>query len=190
MSAPSPGNVTQLLRKWGTGDLEALDELVPLVYSELRSLSRHYLSRGRPNQSLQATALINEAFVRLIDQDGIDWQNRAHFFGVAARTMRNILVDHARRHRAQKRGGGAEELVFDERIAVVDPSKGRDLLALDEALTSLSAVDENLSQLVELRFFGGLSVRESAAVLKVSQATINRWWRTAKIWLRHELKQK
>jgi RNA polymerase sigma factor (TIGR02999 family) len=184
----SAGNVTQLLREWRGGDREALDRLVPLVYAELRRLSRYYLRRGGGlNQSLQTTAVINEAFVRLIDQDGIDWENRAHFFGIAARTMRNILVDHARRRVAQKRGRGERELRFDERFAAVNPEKGLPLVALDDALSSLSELDPELGRLVELRFFGGLSIPETAVVLGVSPATVKRSWRTARIWLHREL---
>jgi RNA polymerase sigma-70 factor (ECF subfamily) len=183
----SAGNVTQLLKEWADGDREALDRLVPLVYSELRRLSRHYLNRGRFHASLQTTALINEAFVRLIDQNGIGWENRAHFFGIAARTMRNILVDHARKRHAQKRGRSEDQLLFDERVPGVNPEKGVGLVALDDALASLSEVDPELSRLVELRFFGGLTVRETAVVLGVSPATVKRGWRTAKIWLHREL---
>ncbi len=187
LSDTSAGDVTQLLRDWAEGDREALDRLVPLVYSELRRLSRHYLNRGRFHASLQTTALINEAFVRLIDQNGIGWENRAHFFGIAARTMRNILVDHARKRHAQKRGRGEDPLLFDERLADVNQEKGVELVALDDALTGLSEIDPELSRLVELRFFGGLTVRETAVVLGVSPATVKRSWRTAKIWLHQEL---
>jgi RNA polymerase sigma factor (TIGR02999 family) len=187
VSDSSGENVTQLLRDWADGDREALDKLVPLVYAELRRLSRHYLNRGGFNASLQTTALINEAFVRLIDQNGIGWENRAHFFGIAARTMRNILVDHARKRRAQKRGRGEDPLPFDERLAVLNQEQGVGLLALDDALAGLSAIDPDLGRLVELRFFGGLTVRETAAVLGVSPATVKRSFRTAKIWLHREL---
>jgi RNA polymerase sigma factor (TIGR02999 family) len=187
VSATSPGEVTRLLIDWSNGNRQALDRLVPLVYRELRRLSHHFLRRQRPNHSLQTTALINEAFVRLIDQNGINWKNRAHFFGIAARTMRNILADHARRHQAKKRGGGAGEVSFDEAVAAVNQKKDLDLLALDDALTSLSAIDPDLSRLVELRFFGGLTIRETAEVLSVSPATVKRGWTTAKIWLRREV---
>jgi RNA polymerase sigma factor (TIGR02999 family) len=187
LSETSGGNVTQLLRDWAEGDREALDRLVPLVYSELRRLSRHYLNRRRSHSSLQTTDLINEAFVRLIDQNGIGWENRAHFFGIAARTMRNILVDHARGRHAQKRGRGEGQILFDEQVAGVNQEKGVELVALDDALTSLSEMDPELSRLVELRFFGGLTVRETAVVLGVSPATVKRSWRTAKIWLHRAL---
>ena len=187
MTATSSAEVTRLLKNWGNGDREALDKLVPLVYSELRRLSHHYLGRQRRGHTLQTTALINEAFVRLIDQKGVRWQNRAHFFGIAARTMRNILVDHARRHQARKRGGGGREVVFNEEVTVVNEQKDLDVQTLDDALTSLSAIDPDLSRLVELRFFGGLTVRETAEVLGVSPATVKRGWSTAKIWLHREI---
>jgi RNA polymerase sigma factor (TIGR02999 family) len=178
--------VTRLLKKWSDGDRACLDKLVPLVYSELRRLSHHYLSHQPPNHTLQTSALINEAFVRLIDQKGVNWKNRAHFFGIAARTMRNILVDYARRQQAEKRGGKKRAIPFDETVVIVNQQKGPDLLALDDALTSLSAIDPDLSRLVELKFFGGLTIRETAEVLGVSAATVKRGWRTAKIWLRRE----
>ena len=180
------GDVTLLLRRWTEGDREALDELVPEVYAELRRLSRHYLRRG-PRGSMQTTALINEAFVRLIDQDGVDWESRKQFFGIAARTMRNILVDQVRRKTAEKRGGGFEDIPFDEERFAVDSDRRWDLLALDEALTKLSEVDPELSRLVELRFFGGLTVDETAEAMGVSPATVKRNWQTAKIWLYREL---
>lgn len=175
-------DLTQLLRAWGGGDRAALERLVPLVYAELRRLSRHYL-RGGPNRTLQTTALINEAFVRLIDQDGISWESRAHFFGIAARTMRNIVVDHARAKMAAKRGGGKQELLFDDALFLVNEKKGWGLVALDDALEDLAAIDPQLSRLVELRFFAGMTVEETAEVLGVSARTVKRGWRTAKIWL-------
>ena len=189
MSESPPGNVTQLLRDWGRGDRDALDQLVPLVYSELRRLSRRYLRRGL-NPSLQTTALINEAFVRLIDQEGISWENRAHFFGIAARTMRNVVVDYARRALADKRGRGERPLLFDEEIYTVNAEKGWEMLALDEALSDLTAVDAELGRLVELRFFGGLTVEETAEVLGVSPATVKRGWRTSKMWLYRALERR
>ena len=182
------GDVTVLLRRWTEGDREALDELVPQVYSELRRLSRHYLRRG-PRGSMQTTALINEAFVRLIDQDGVDWESRKQFFGIAARTMRNILVDQVRRKTAEKRGGGFEDIPFDEERFAVDSYGRWDLLALDEALTALSEVDPELSRLVELRFFGGLSVDEVAEALGVSKTTVEGEWRAARAWLGKELRK-
>jgi RNA polymerase sigma factor (TIGR02999 family) len=186
MGEPPTGDVTRLLRDWGRGDREALDQLVPLVHSELRRLSRRYLRRGF-HPSLQTTALVNEAFVRLIDQDGINWESRAHFFGIAARTMRNILVDYARKALADKRGRGERPLLFDEEAYTVNGEKGWEVLALEDALTDLAAFDPELGRLVELRFFGGLTVEETAEVLGSSPATVKRGFRTAKIWLRRAL---
>ena len=186
--APSH-DVTQLLIDWSNGNREALDQLIPLVYAELRRLAHGYLSRQATGHSLQTTALINEAFVRLIDQQQVRWQNRAHFFGIAAQTMRNILVDNARRKRAQKRGGGVSTVVFNEAIGVVNDQKGLDLVALDEALNRLADTDSKLSRLVELKFFGGLTIPETAEVLDVSPATVKRGWLTAKIWLRREIEE-
>ena len=182
MADEEPANVTELLRNWAGGDREALDRLVPLVYAELQRLSRHYLRRG-PNPTLQTTALINEAFVKLIEQDGICWESRAHFFGIAARTMRNIVVDHARKAGADKRGGGKPKLLFDDERFLVNDKKGWGLVALDDALEELAEVDPELSKLVELRFFAGMNVEETAEVLGVSPRTVKRGWRTAKIWL-------
>ena len=147
---PVRGEVTQWLVEWGNGDRQALERLIPLVYAELRRLARGYLSRKAPEHSLQPTALINEAFVRLIDHKRIRWKNRAHFFGVAAKTMRGILVDHARKHRAEKRGAGGVTVSFDDAIAVADQQKDLDLMALDDALTGLAAFDPDLGELVEL----------------------------------------
>lgn len=185
----NPPNLTQLLRDWGGGDREALDRLVPLVYAELRRLSHHYLQRG-PHRTLQTTALINEAFVKLIGQDGISWESRAHFFGIAARTMRNIVVDHAREAMAAKRGGGREELLFDAELFMVNEKKGWGLVALDDALEELAEIDPQLSKLVELRFFAGMTVEETAEVLGVSPRTVKRGWRTAKIWLLRQLEHR
>lgn len=185
-TAPSH-EVTQLLIDWSNGNHEALDRLIPLVYTELRRLGHRLLNRQPDGHSLQTTALINEAFIRLIDQDRISWQNRAHFFGIAAQTMRNILVDNARRKRALKRGGGAPTVVFDEAIGVVNDQKELDVLALDDALNRLADMDSKLSRLVELRFFGGLTIPETAEVLQVSPASVKRGWLTAKIWLRREI---
>lgn len=187
MGGTSPQAVTQLLIQWSNGNRQALDKLVPLVYRELQRLARSYLRR-RPNQSIQTNSLINEAFIRLIDQDQIRWENRTHFFGIAARTMRNVLVDHARKRHAQKRGGrGAVRVTFDDAIMPPNQRKDLDLIALDDALTSLAELDPKLSQLVELRFFGGLTIEESAEVLGVSPATVKRGWATAKIWLVREI---
>jgi len=186
-SAASSGDITRWLIEWTKGDRQALDRLVPHVYSELRRLARGYLSRRAPQHSLQPTALINELFLRLIDRDNVDWQNRAHFFGVAAKTMRGILVDHARMQAAAKRGGGEVTLCFDEAIGGEGLGRERELLSLDDALTDLATVDPKLAELVELRFFGGLTIEETAVVLGVSPITVKRSWRTARSWLRREM---
>jgi RNA polymerase sigma-70 factor (ECF subfamily) len=168
------GDVTVWLVEWSQGDRRALERLTPLVYAELRRLARGYLSRRRRHHSLQPTALVHEAFVRLIDDRRIDWKNRAHFFGVAAKTMRGILVDHARRRGAAKRGGSAITLSFDEAIAIPGQRQDLELAALDDALTALAGFDPDLARLVELRFFGGLTIEETAVVLGVSSATVKR----------------
>ncbi len=187
MDEISREDVTGLLRARGDGNTQALDELVPMVYAELRRLSRYYLRHQRAGSSLQTTALINEAFVRLIDRDLIDWQNRAHFFGLAARTMRGIVVDRARSAMAQKRGGGDRDLPYDDEAVGVNDRDRAQLVALDDALKGLAETDPPLSELVELRFFGGLTIEESAEVLGISPATVKRNWTTAKLWLRREL---
>jgi RNA polymerase sigma factor (TIGR02999 family) len=178
--------VTRMLVDWSGGDREAPAKLMPLVYEELRHLARQYLQRERPDHTLQATGLVHEAYLRLVDQSTTTWQNRAHFFGVAAQLMRRILVDYARSHRAEKRGGGWDKLTFDEALA---PSTERsiDLVALDEALKDLLALDPRQSQIVELRFFGGLTNEEVGEVLDVSPRTVKREWRMAKAWLRREI---
>ena len=175
--------MTQLLVAWGDGDRAALDELIPLVYDELRRLARRYTSRERPGNTLQTSALINEAYLRLVDQKNVRWQNRAHFYGIAAQMMRRILVDHVRKRRYQKRGGGGQRVSFDEAMIVSDERAG-EVVALDDALKSLAEVDPRKSQLVELRFFGGLSIEETAEVLNVSPGTVMRDWTLAKAWLR------
>jgi RNA polymerase sigma factor (TIGR02999 family) len=178
--------VTRMLVDWSGGDSDAPARLMPLVYEELRQLARQYLQRERPDHTLQATGLVHEAYLRLVDQSTTTWQNRAHFFGVAAQIMRRILVDYARSHRAEKRGGGWDKLAFDEAIA---PSAERsvDLVALDDALKDLLALDPRQSQIVELRFFGGLTNEEVGEVLDVSPRTVKREWRIAKAWLRREI---
>jgi len=183
---PSTQDVTQLLLEWSHGDRGALEKLMPLVYDELRRLANDYLRRQRPNHTLQATALVHEAYLRLVDQTNVRWQNRAHFFGIAANLMRNILVDYARSHHAAKRGGGQRNLPLAEAAA---PSQERavDLVALDDALTTLVAIDPRQSRMIELRFFGGLSMEEIAEVLGVSSITVKREWCMAKAWLRREL---
>jgi RNA polymerase sigma factor (TIGR02999 family) len=183
---PSPEEVTELLVAWGDGDRAALDQLMPLVYDELRRLAHRYLGRERKDHTLQTTALVNEAYLKLINEREMQWQNRAHFFAVAAQMMRMILVDYARRRNYAKRGGGAHRVSFDESLVVSD-ERAADLIALDDALSSLAAVDERKSKVAELRFFGGLSVEETAAVLKVSPVTVMREWRLAKAWLHREL---
>ena len=181
--AALPDDVTQLLIKWSKGDKDALDELTPLVYAELRRLARGYMGRERQDHTLQTSALINEAYLRLIDQQSVEWKDRAHFFAVSAQIMRHILVDHARKHQTDKRGAGAQKLALDD-AAAANHQKAAELLALDEALNDLAAIDPRQSHIVELRFFGGLTVEETAEVLKVSPITVKREWRTAKAWLR------
>jgi RNA polymerase sigma factor (TIGR02999 family) len=184
--AALPNEVTQLLINWSQGDRKALDDLIPLVQVELRRLARHYMAREKPDHTLQTSALINEAYIRLIDQQNVPWQNRAHFFAVSAQVMRHILVDHARKHRYAKRGGGAPQVSLDEAVARVD-QKADELVALDEALKSLAKLDPRKSQIIELRFFGGLNLDETAEVMKISSPTVQREWRSARAWLRHEL---
>jgi RNA polymerase sigma factor (TIGR02999 family) len=182
---PPCGEVSGLLRAWGGGDRGALDRLTPIVYEELRRLARLYMKRERPGHSLQATALVNEAYMRLVDYKGMRWQNRAHFFAVSAQLMRRILVDHARRHNL-KRGGGVQHVSLDE-TAVVDGDRAADLVALDDAMDAMARLDARKVQVVEMRFFGGLSVEETAEVLKVSPVTVMRDWSTAKAWLYRDL---
>lgn len=181
----SPSNeVTQLLIKLTDGKEDVLENLLPLIYDELRQLAGRYLRRERKDHTLQPTALVHEAYMKLVDQTQVQWQNRAHFFGVAAQIMRRILVDHARKHTANKRGGGAEVLPLEEEILVVaSDEKSVELLALDEALENLAKLDAQKSRIVELRYFGGLSVEETAEVMGVSPVTIKRQWRMAKAWL-------
>ena len=186
MGTPTPGAVTVLLRAWSDGDESALDRLLPLVEAELRRLARGYMGRERRGHTLQTTAVVNEAFLRLTDARGVRWQDRAHFLGISARLMRRVLVDHARARGYRKRGGGAQRVTLDERlVAPADP--GLDVLALDRALEALAQVDPRKSRTVELRFFGGLSVEETAEVLHVSPDTVKRDWRLAKLWLLREL---
>ncbi len=181
MATPSI-KVTQLLIEWSNGNQAALDKLTPLVYEELHRLAHHYMSGERGGHTLQTTALINEAYLRIIDQGQVRWQNRAHFFGVSAQVMRHILVDHARRRHNAKRGGDALRVSLAE-AAVVSKEPTGDVVAIDEALKRLAAIDPRKSQVVELRFFGGLTIEETAEVLKVSPITVRREWTTAKAWL-------
>ena len=189
MLCGSVHEITDLLVAWNDGEPTALEQLVPLVDAELRRLARIYMRRERAGHTLQTTALINEAYVRLIDARRIQWQNRAHFYGLAARLMRRILVDFSRERNYQKRGGGTYQITFDERLAITcteDP----DLLALDEALSELARVDERKAQVVEMRFFGGLTEKETAIALSVSPETARRDWRLAKSWLLRKLSEK
>ena len=179
------GDVSILLRAWSDGDQNALDKLAPIVYDELRRLARYYLHRERPGHSLQATALVNEAYLRLVDYKRMRWGNRAHFFAVSAQLMRRILVDHARRHNL-KRGGGAQRVELED-IAVVGGGRAENLVALDDALQSLARMDARKARVVELRFFGGLSVEETAEVLQISQVTVMRDWSSARAWLYREM---
>jgi RNA polymerase sigma-70 factor (ECF subfamily) len=182
---PAVGEVSTLLRAWSDGDQSALDRLTPIVYDGLRRLARRYMRRERPGHSLQTTALVNEAYMRLVDYERMQWQDRAHFFAVAAQVMRRILVEHARRHNL-KRGGGLQHVSLEE-AAVVGGDRAADLVALDDAMNALARIDARKAQVVEMRFFGGLSVGETAEVLKVSSVTVKRDWSTAKLWLYREL---
>ena len=187
MALPKDHDVTELLQAWRQGDDQALEALAPRVQKELHRLARRHMAGERPNHPLQTTALINEAYIRLIGWDNVQWQNRAHFFAVAAQLMRRILVDIARARLGPRRGGGAAETTLDEAF-VFRPDKSRDLLQLDEALTTLAEMDPRKSRIVELRFFGGLSVEETAAVLQISDRTVLREWNLARAWLYREIK--
>jgi len=187
MPAPAPHEITHLLLAWNNGDNAMLDRIVPLVHAELRRLARHYMRRERAGHTLQTTALINEAYLRLIDGPRVPWQNRAHFFGIAARLMRRILVDFARERNFKKRAGGRQ--VSLDATMVVSPAQNTDVVALDEALDALAAVDERKARVVELRHFGGLTEKEIAAVLQVSGETVRRDWRLAKSWLLRRLSE-
>ena len=178
--------ITQLLAEWSEGNQSALDELYPLVYEELHRLARRYMSRERKGHTLQTTALINEAYVRLVDQKNVRWANRSHFFAISAQIMRRILIDHARRHAYAKRGGGAKQVSLEE-AAIVAPDQAWELVRLDEALKTLAKMDERRCHVVELRYFGGLSNEEIAGVLKVSENTVTRDWNLARAWLYQHL---
>ena len=182
----SPHEVTQLLAEWSHGDNGALAELTPLVYEELRRLAHHFMEGQRPEHTLQTTALVNEAYLRLADQTNPLWQNRAHFFAVAARAMRRILVSYARSQRSQKRGGGALRVELDE-AALVSPEESKEIVDLHEALERLAALDSRKAQVVELKYFGGLNYDEMAEVLKISPVTVRRDWEFARLWLYTEL---
>lgn len=186
MNQPLTHDVTQLLVEWSKGDKEALDKLMPLIHAELRRLAHHYMSRERGDHTLQTTALVNEAYLRLVNRKEVQWQNRTHFFAIAATLMRNILVDHARSHAYAKRGGGAHKIDLNEAL-VASQQRAAEVVALDDALTRLAVIDPQQSRIVELRFFGGLTIEETADVLDISPATIKREWKTAKAWLYQEL---
>jgi RNA polymerase sigma factor (TIGR02999 family) len=186
-SEPSAHDVTLLLQAWGGGDKKALDRLTPLVYRELRRIAGRMMASERPNHTLQATALVNEAYVRLVDTRQVSWQDRAHFFALCARAMREILIDHARARRSSKRGGGEVAIELDEALAAA-PFPEANLLELDAALKRLAEIDPRKSQVVELRFFGGLSLEETAEALKVSAKTVQRDWDMARGWLYRELR--
>lgn len=182
MKTPAPHEVTGLLLDWSNGNKEALDKLTPLVYEELRRLARHYMRQENPGHTLQTTALVNEAYLKLVDQKNVHWRDRAHFFAVSAQIMRHILIDYARRRHYAKRGGSAQRIPLDE-VAVMSAERAADLLALDEALNELSDTYPRKSKVVELRYFGGLTIEETAEVLKVAPITVRREWNSAKAWL-------
>ena len=186
MGAPEPEDFTQLLLAWSQGEEPAFEKLMPFVYQELHRLAHRYMRGERPDHALQTTALVNEAYLRLVDTKKVRWQNRAHFFAVSAQMMRRILVDFARSRRSLKRGAAAQQVTLDGAL-LMSPEQDQDVVALDEALKALALVDSRKSQVVELRFFGGLTVEETAEVLKVSSDTVLRDWRLAKVWLLREL---
>ena len=189
MTARSPIDVTGLLLAWSAGDEKALDQLMPLVYRELRRLAKRYMAKERTGHTLQPTALVNEAYLRLVDLNKMRWQNRAHFFAVAAQMMRRILVEFARKRHRHKRGGEAERVTLEDQLEITSEARP-DLVAIDELLTTLAAIDGRLNRVVELRFFGGLTVEETAEVMQMSPQTVNRAWKTAKVWLLRELNTK
>ncbi len=187
MSEKAPSEITQMLIELTGGNRDVVNQILPHIYDELRRLAGSYLRRERADHTLQPTALVHEAYMKLIDQKQVHWQNRAHFFGIAAQVMRRILMDHARKHTAEKRGGDADKLPLEEEILVVSHERSGDLIALDDALQALAQFDEQKAKIVELRYFGGLSIEETAEVMGVSVPTINRQWRMAKAWLHSEL---
>jgi RNA polymerase sigma-70 factor, ECF subfamily len=186
MTTPSRHDITRLLIAWSDGDRAALDQLIPIVYDHLRQLAGRYMRRERVGHTLQTTALVHEVYLRLIDQRQARFENRAHFFAIAAQLMRRIVVDHARTQQRAKRGGAAQRLSLDE-AALLTPAQSAEVLALDEALETLAEIDERKSRVIEMRYFGGLSVEETAAVLDVSENTVIRDWALAKAWLQREL---
>jgi len=189
MSPKPAADVTQLLASWSMGNQAALEELMPLVYSELRRLASAYLRRERPDHTLQSTALVHEAFLKLVNQRDVEWRNRAHFYGIAAQMIRRILVDYARSHHAEKRGSGAVMLALDEAMAVPEKT-GLDLVDLNDALEQLALMDPRQNRIVELRFFAGLSIEETAEVMQLSPATVKREWNSARAWLFRELSRR
>jgi RNA polymerase sigma factor (TIGR02999 family) len=180
-------NITQMLRDWGDGRTEALDELLPLVYNELRRLAASYLRKERPNHTLQTTALVHEAYLKLIDQRNVEWKNRGHFFAIAAQAMRRILVDHAKARHREKRGGPSEDASLEDVLVAAAQDSNIDLVALDEALSKLARIDPQQVKIVELRYFTGLSLDETADVLGISRATVARDWQVSKAWLHREM---
>ena len=180
-------NITELLRDWGDGDARAMDELLPLIYDELHRRAAGYLRRERQNHTLQTTALVHEAYLKLVDQKNVEWKDRGHFFAVAAQAMRRILVDHAKHRHREKRGGAAENIPLDDISVAAAEGENLDIMALDEALTRLAEFDPDQERLVELRYFGGLSLEETADTMGVSRATAAREWQLAKAWLHREL---
>lgn len=187
MAGLSPTAVTQILRDWGEGDQQALDKLMPLVYRELRRLAQHYLRGERSDHTLEPTALVHEAYLRLVDQRGVTWQNRAHFFGVAAQLIRRILVDYARRHRAAKRGGCVPKITLEQAV-IGSEERAEDVVALDEALSRLATLDPRQGRIVELRYFSGLTLEQTAEVLGISPATVKREWSVARAWLYRQIR--
>ena len=188
MKSPARHQITELLAEWREGNQSALDELYPLVYDELHRLARRYMSKERKDHTLQTTALINEAYVRMVDQKNVNWANRSHFFAISAQIMRRILIDHARRNAYAKRGGGAQQVSLEE-VAAIVPNQGRELVRLDEALKILAERDPRRCQVVELRYFGGLNNEEIAGVLHVSENTVTRDWNMARAWLYQQLSE-
>jgi RNA polymerase sigma factor (TIGR02999 family) len=188
MSSELQHEVTQILHDWRDGDREAPERLMPLIYDEMRRLARTHLAREGGDHTLQPTALVNEAYLRLVDQTRVNWQNRSHFFGIATSMMRRVLIDHARAHATNKRGGGAIRLSIDD-VQVPAEQRAASLIALDEALEKLAQMDERKSRVVEMRFFGGMSDEEIAEVLDVSVRTVLRDWKTARLWLYRELSE-
>ena len=188
MAVALPNQITELLLSWGQGDKDALERLMPLVTDELRRLARRYMAKERSGHTLQTSALINEAYLRLVKQQNVGWKDRAHFFAVAAQIMRHILIDHARRYQYEKRGAGAKRIELDE-VAVLGHQRAKELIALDDALLELAAFDPRKSQIIELRFFGGLTIEEVAEVTNASPATVKRELQAARLWLKRMLTQ-